>query len=42
MFKTSFLTPRNFIVIGLMTVVAHIAARPLYNIIDKKGSDNNG
>lgn len=42
MFKTSFLTPRNFIVIGIMTLVAHIAAKPLYNIIDKKGQDDNG
>ena len=36
MLNRAMLTPRNFIVIGLMTLAAHFVARPLYNIVDKK------
>lgn len=38
MINKALLTPRNFIVIGIMTLVAHIVAKPLYNIIDNKGT----
>lgn len=41
MINMALLTPRNFLVITAMTVVAHIVARPLYNVINK-GSTNNG
>lgn len=36
MLNKAMLSPRNIIVIGLMTLAAHFVARPLYNIVDKK------
>jgi hypothetical protein len=35
MINKNLITPRNFLVITAMTVVAHIVARPVYNAINK-------
>lgn len=42
MINKNLISPRNFIVIGIMTMLAHIVARPLYNMVDKKGDTNDG
>jgi hypothetical protein len=36
--NTSLLKPRDFIVIGLIAVLTHMVAAPLYKMIDGKGA----
>lgn len=36
--NTALLTPRNLVVIGVISVIAHTVAKPLYNAVAKKGS----
>lgn len=37
--NTSLFTPRNFVVIGIIAAITHIVAKPLYNMIDSKGTE---
>jgi hypothetical protein len=39
MFNKALLTPRNIAIIGIISVVSHIVAGPLYRAVAKKGSN---
>jgi hypothetical protein len=35
MLNMSLLTPRNILVIGLMAILSHVLARPVYRAVDQ-------